>query len=49
MLNKGVVDATLGEVGVSFLDHLMLPDNFILGAQECLDRCKIDRSTFNFT
>ena len=49
MLDQAVVDATLGEVGVSFLDHLQLPDNFILGAQECLDRCKIDRSTFNFT
>lgn len=48
-LDKNVIDATLGEIGVSVLDHIELPDNFILGAQECLDRCKIDRSTFNFT
>jgi hypothetical protein len=48
-LDQGVVDATLGEIGVSVLDHLDLPANFILGAQECLDRCNIDRSTFNFT
>jgi len=48
-LNQGVVDATLGEIGVSVLDHLKLPPNFILGAQECLDRCKIDRATFNFS
>ena len=47
-LEEGVVDATLGGIGVSVLDHLKLPANFILGAQECLDRCKIDRSTFNF-
>jgi hypothetical protein len=48
-LDEGVVDATLGEIGVSVLDNLKLPANFILGAQECLDRCKIDRSTFNFS
>jgi hypothetical protein len=30
-LDQGVIDATLGEVGVSFLDHLKLPANFILG------------------
>jgi len=48
-LDEGVVDATLGGIGVSVLDHLNLPANFILGAQECLDRCKIDRSTFNFS
>lgn len=48
-LDEAVVDATLGEIGVSVLDHLELPANFILGAQECLDRCNIDRSTFNFS
>jgi len=48
-LDQGVVSATLGDVGVSVLSHLSLPTNFILGAQECLDRCKIDRSTFNFS
>jgi hypothetical protein len=48
-LDQGVVDATLGEIGVSVLDHLNLPANFILGAQECLDRCNIDRSSFNFS
>jgi hypothetical protein len=30
-LDQGVVDATLGEIGVSVLDHLDLPTNFILG------------------
>jgi len=48
-LDKPIVEATLGEMGLSILDHLALPTNFILGAQECLDRCKIDRSTFNFS
>ncbi|KZP30792.1 RmlC-like cupin [Athelia psychrophila] len=48
-LNQAVVEATLGDFGVSVLDATKLPENIILGAQECLDRCKIDRSTFNFT
>ncbi|KAF7974600.1 hypothetical protein HWV62_44822 [Athelia sp. TMB] len=48
-LNQGVVAATLGDVGVSVLDAMALPENIILGAQECLDRCGIDRKTFNFT
>lgn len=48
-LNQEVVEATLGDVGVSVLDAAKLPENIILGAQECLDRCKINRSTFNFT
>jgi len=48
-LNQGVVDATLGEIGVSVLDSIKLPENFVLGAQECLDRCNINRSTFNFS
>jgi len=48
-LDQGVVDATLGEIGVSVLDHLDLPTNFILGAQECLDRCNINRTSFNFS
>jgi len=48
-LDQGVVDATLGEVGVNILDHLKLPAAFILGSQECLDRCHLDRSTFNFS
>ncbi|KZP19363.1 RmlC-like cupin [Athelia psychrophila] len=48
-LNQAVVEATLGDVGVSVLDATKLPENIILGAQECLDRCGIDRSTFNFT
>ncbi|KZP30790.1 RmlC-like cupin, partial [Athelia psychrophila] len=48
-LNAGVINATLGDIGVSVLDAAKLPENIILGAQECLDRCKIDRSTFNFT
>ena len=30
-LDQGVVDATLGEIGVSAFDHLSLPANFILG------------------
>ena len=30
-LDQGVVDATLGEVGVTFLDNLKLPAAFILG------------------
>jgi len=30
-LDQGVVDATLGEVGVNILDHLKLPAAFILG------------------
>lgn len=47
-LDQGVVDATLGEIGVSVLDHLTIPPNLVLGVQECLDRCGIDRSTFNF-
>lgn len=47
-LNQSVVDATLGEIGVSVLDHLEIPPNLVLGTQECLDRCGIDRSTFNF-
>jgi len=48
-LDQGVVDATLGEIGVSVLDSIKLPTNFIIGAQECLDRCNIDRTTFNFS
>lgn len=48
-LNQGVVEATLGDVGVSVLNAMKLPENIILGAQECLDRGGIDRSTFNFT
>lgn len=48
-LNAGVIDATLWDIGVSVLDAAQLPKNIILGAQECLDRCKIDRSTFKFT
>ncbi|KIM92214.1 hypothetical protein PILCRDRAFT_115312 [Piloderma croceum F 1598] len=30
-LDQGVVDATLGEVGVNFFEHLKLPPAFILG------------------
>jgi len=48
-LNREVVDATLGSIGVNVLNNINLPDNFILGAQDCLDRCKIDRSSFNFS
>jgi len=48
-LDKSVLNATLGGVGVGFLDSLQLPANVVLGAQECLDRCGIDRSSFNFT
>jgi len=48
-LDKGVVNATLGDIGVNIFDHLDLPANIVLGAQSCLDRCGIDRSTFNFT
>lgn len=48
-LNQALVNATLGDVGVSILDATKLPENFILGTQECLDRCGIDRLKFNFT
>jgi len=48
-LDQGVVDATLGEIGISVLDSIKLPTNFILGAQECLDRCSINRTSFNFS
>jgi hypothetical protein len=68
-LDKGVVNATLGDIGVNIFDHLDLPANVVLGmltlfrflalfiemcfgfagTQSCLDRCGIDRSTFNFT
>ena len=30
-LDQGVVDATLGEIGISVLDSIKLPTNFILG------------------
>jgi hypothetical protein len=48
-LDAGVVNATLGDLGATVLDNLKLPANFILGAQSCLDRCGIDRSSFNFS
>jgi len=48
-LDKGVVNATLGDIGVNIFDQLDLPANVVLGTQSCLDRCGIDRSTFNFT
>jgi hypothetical protein len=66
-LDKGIVNATLGDIGVDIFANLNLPANVVLGtlnllyfflhrfetrfagAQSCLDRCGIDRSTFNFT
>jgi hypothetical protein len=48
-LDAGVVNATLGDLGATILENLKLPENLILGAQSCLDRCGIDRSTFNFS
>ncbi|KAF8511555.1 RmlC-like cupin domain-containing protein [Hysterangium stoloniferum] len=47
--DKQITNATLGSLGVQVLDNLNLPKNIVLGAQECLDRCGIDRSTFNFS
>lgn len=48
-LDQGVINATLGDIGVNMFDHLKLPANVVLGAQSCLDRCGINRSTFNFS
>jgi hypothetical protein len=31
-LDQGVVNATLGEIGVDFLSHLKLPANVVLGS-----------------
>lgn len=47
--DKQITNATLGGLGVQILDNLKLPTNVVLGAQECLDRCGINRSTFNFS
>ena len=40
-LDKGVVAATLGEIGMDILEHIQLPENFILGM------LPIGRTTFS--
>ncbi|KAI0832393.1 RmlC-like cupin [Trametes gibbosa] len=46
-LPPDVVAASLGDLGVQEVAGIesMIPDNFALGTQECLDRCGIDRGT----
>ncbi|KAF8500564.1 RmlC-like cupin domain-containing protein, partial [Hysterangium stoloniferum] len=43
-LDQEVVSANLGNIGMQTLRHLTIPDNIVLGAQSCLDKCGIDRS-----
>jgi len=48
-LDKDVLSATFNDIGVKFLDELVIPPAVALGAQSCFDRCHIDRRNFNFT
>jgi len=47
-LDKEVLSATFNDIGIQFLDDLVIPAAVALGAQSCFDRCNIDRSTFTF-
>ncbi|KAF8802871.1 RmlC-like cupin [Phlegmacium glaucopus] len=48
MLDKEVLSATFNDIGVEFLDKLVVPPNIALGAQSCFDRCGINRNKFVF-
>ncbi|KAF8510871.1 RmlC-like cupin domain-containing protein [Hysterangium stoloniferum] len=47
-LDKDILSATFNDIGVEFLDKLVVPPNIALGAQSCFDRCKINRKKFVF-
>ncbi|KAF8500562.1 RmlC-like cupin domain-containing protein [Hysterangium stoloniferum] len=47
-LDQEIVRATFNNIGVEFLDKLVIPPTVALGAQTCFDRCKIDRKNFKF-